>query len=67
MKWNDIEEVAEALEIRHPDTDILSIRYTLLKKLVCELSDFDGDPDKCNEKVLEAIQAEWIEYRDENK
>ena len=29
-----------------------------------ELPDFDDDPNRSNEKILEAIQAAWIEERD---
>jgi FeS assembly protein IscX len=65
MKWNNIEDIVEALEEKHPDLDIMSIRYTLLKKIICELEHFEGEQDKCNEKVLEAIQSEWIHYRNE--
>jgi FeS assembly protein IscX len=26
-----------------------------------ELPDFDDDPQRCNEKILEAIQMAWID------
>ena len=29
-----------------------------------ELDEFDDDPNKSNEKILEAIQTAWIEERD---
>lgn len=29
--------------------------------MVLALEDFDDDPDRCGEKILEAIQAAWIE------
>ena len=29
-----------------------------------ELPDFEDDPGRSNEKILEAIQAAWIEERD---
>jgi len=28
---------------------------------VRQLDDFDDDPKRCGEKILEAIQAAWIE------
>jgi FeS assembly protein IscX len=31
---------------------------------VLELPDFEDDPNRSNEKILEAIQAAWIEERD---
>ena len=65
MNWTDIEDVAEALDEKHPDFDIMSVRFTKLKQMVLELDDFDGVPDRCNERILEAIQATWIEIREE--
>jgi len=65
MKWLDIEDIAEALEEKNPDFDILSVRFTVLKKMVTELDEFDDDSEKCNEKILEAIQGCWIEIREE--
>ncbi len=65
MNWIDTEEIAEHLEEKHPSFEILSVRFTKLKEMVLELEGFKGDPDRCNEKVLEAIQADWIEIRDE--
>jgi FeS assembly protein IscX len=29
--------------------------------MVCELNDFDDDPNRSGEKILEAIQMAWIE------
>jgi len=29
-----------------------------------ELPGFDDDPERCNEKVLEAIQMVWLDERD---
>jgi FeS assembly protein IscX len=64
MKWTDIEEIAEELENNHPDIDIMKIRFTDLHKWVTALPDFKDDPQNSNEKILEAIQAEWYELRD---
>ena len=65
MNWIDVEDIAEALEEKHPDFDILSVRFTMLKRMIMELEEFEGDPDKCNEKILETIQGAWIELREE--
>jgi FeS assembly protein IscX len=35
-----------------------------LRKHVMALQEFDDNPDRCGEKILEAIQAAWIEERD---
>jgi len=65
MKWLDIEDIAEALHEKHPDFDIISLRFTMLKKMVTDLNEFADDHDKCNEKILEAIQAAWIWLQNE--
>ncbi|AGJ99470.1 conserved hypothetical protein [Wolbachia endosymbiont of Culex quinquefasciatus JHB] len=63
MKWLDIEDIAEALEEKFPNEDIISIRFTELKRKVLDLEEFDDDEKYCNEKILEAIQAAWIAER----
>ncbi|WP_341808019.1 Fe-S cluster assembly protein IscX [Wolbachia endosymbiont (group E) of Neria commutata] len=63
MKWLDVEDIAEALEEKFPDEDIMSIRFTDLKKKVLSLENFNDDEKRCNEKILEAIQAAWINER----
>ncbi len=61
MKWTDVQQIAEALYDRHPDLDPLTIRFTDLHRWVCELDGFDDEPNRSNEKILEAIQGLWIE------
>uniref|UniRef100_A0AAU7YJU5 Fe-S cluster assembly protein IscX n=1 Tax=Wolbachia endosymbiont of Oeneis ivallda TaxID=3171168 RepID=A0AAU7YJU5_9RICK len=63
MKWLDIGDIAEALEEKFPNEDIISIRFTELKRKVLDLEEFDDDEKYCNEKILEAIQATWIAER----
>ena len=65
MKWFDVEDIAESLEELFPEEDLLRIRFTDLKKKVIALDGFHDNVDNCNEKVLEAIQASWIELRNE--
>tara|TARA_Y100001949_G_C15673721_1_gene195072 strand:+ start:165 stop:362 length:198 start_codon:yes stop_codon:yes gene_type:complete len=60
LKWIDSLEIALALDDKYPDIDPLSIRFTDLHKWICELDEFDDEPDKSNEKILEAIQMAWI-------
>ena len=64
MRWTDIHEIAIELEERHPDADVVNLRFTDLWKWVQELPGFSDDPAKSNEKILEAIQAAWLEERD---
>lgn len=61
MKWTDTLEIAIALAETHPGVDPLTVRFTDLFKWVQELDDFDDDPERCGEKILEAIQMAWID------
>lgn len=61
MKWTDIDRIAEDLHDKFPDVDPKMIRFTDLRLWVLELDGFDDDPNHCGEKILEAIQAAWIE------
>ena len=61
MKWIDTNEIALDLLENFPEVDPLSIRFTDLRAWIVNLSRFDDDPDKCNEKILEAVQMAWIE------
>jgi len=61
LRWEDAEDIAEALLESHPDVDPLSVRFTDLHRWVTELPDFEDDPNRSNEKILEAIQAAWID------
>ncbi len=64
MKWTDTLDIAIALDEAHPDVDNVNLRYTDLHAWICALPDFDDDPQKSNEKILEAIQMAWIDERD---
>jgi FeS assembly protein IscX len=61
MKWTDTQDIAIALADAHPDVDPKTVRFTDLHKWVCALEEFDDDPKRSGEKILEAIQAAWIE------
>tara|TARA_B100001123_G_C15178369_1_gene974321 strand:- start:475 stop:675 length:201 start_codon:yes stop_codon:yes gene_type:complete len=61
LKWIDTYDIAIELEERFPDVDVVNLRFTDLHKWVCELPGFDDDPNRSNEKILEAIQMAWIE------
>ena len=64
LRWTDVRDIAIELEEAHPDADNVNLRFTDLHKWVLEIPDFGDDPGKSNEKILEAIQAAWIEERD---
>ena len=61
MKWLDTRDIAIALADAHPDVDPTRINFVDLYKWVMALEGFDDDPKRAGEKVLEAIQAAWIE------
>lgn len=64
LKWTDVQDIAIELEEAHPEADVVNLRFTDLWKWVQALADFEDDPKKSNEKILEAIQAAWLEERD---
>ena len=64
LKWTDVQEIAIQLEDAHPDADVVNLRFTDLWKWVQALPGFADEPNKSNEKILEAIQAAWLEERD---
>jgi FeS assembly protein IscX len=64
LRWTDIQDIAIELEDAHPDADVVNMRFTDLWKWVQALPDFDDDPQKSNEKILEAIQMAWLDERD---
>jgi len=61
MKWTDIQHIAEELNDKFPEIDPSTIRFTDLHRWVMELDGFDDDANRSGEKILEAIQAAWIE------
>ncbi|ARN85231.1 Fe-S cluster assembly protein IscX [Candidatus Nucleicultrix amoebiphila] len=63
LKWTDIYDIAVALEEQYPDVDVLHVRFTDLWKWVQNLPNFADDPNRSNEKILEAIQMAWLEER----
>ena len=61
LKWTDSLDIAIELSDKYPDVDPRYIRYTDLHQWICDLESFDDDPDNSNEKILEAIQMNWID------
>lgn len=64
LKWTDTLDIALELIEKHPDVDPKQIRFTDLFEWVMALEDFEDTPDRCGEKILEAIQMTWIEEQD---
>ena len=64
LKWVDVQDIAIELADTHPQVDPLTVNFVDLRNWVMALDDFDDDPKRCGEKILEAIQAAWIEEAD---
>jgi FeS assembly protein IscX len=64
VKWTDVREISIALFEKFPDTDPITLRFTDLHRFVTELNGFSDDPKRSNEKILEAIQMNWLDERD---
>ena len=61
MKWIDSEEIAIALFEKYPDVDPRTVRFTDLRRWICELENFSDDPNRSGERILEAVQMAWID------
>lgn len=61
LRWTDVQDIAIELADRFEQTDPLTINFVDLRDMVMALEDFDDDPERCGEKILEAIQAAWID------
>ncbi len=61
LKWTDTNDIAIERADTHTDVDPQYVRFTDLHAWVCALDDFDDDPNRSNEKILEAIQMAWID------
>ena len=61
MKWIDSRDIAIALTEKFPDVDPTRVNFVDLRGWVIALDGFDDDPKRSGEKILEAIQAAWIE------
>jgi FeS assembly protein IscX len=64
LRWDDAEDIGEALAEAHPDVDPLTVRFTDLHKWVCALPDFADEPSASSEGKLERIQMAWLEQKE---
>lgn len=64
LKWTDVQEISIELADSRTDVDPKTINFVDLRNMVMALEAFDDDPDRCGEKILEAIQMAWIEELD---
>ena len=61
LKWSDVTAIAEALYDKYPDVDPTTVRFVDLHNWIVDLDGFDDDHKRGGEKVLEAVQAAWID------
>lgn len=64
MKWTDSLDIAIELYEKYPDIDPKTVRFTDMHKWITELEEFDDDPQRSNEKILEAILLCWLDEID---
>jgi FeS assembly protein IscX len=64
MNWTDSRDIAIELCDLYPDVDPKNVRFTDLHQWVTELESFEDDPNRSNEKILEAIILCWMEEID---
>lgn len=64
LKWIDVIDIAIDLSEKYPEIDPMTIAFPDLYQKVMDLEGFEDDPDRCGEKILEAIQMAWIEELD---
>jgi FeS assembly protein IscX len=64
MNWTDTLDIAIELDETHPDVDPLQVNFVDLRTMVLALAGFNDNPERSNERILEAIQMAWIEERE---
>jgi FeS assembly protein IscX len=64
LQWHDVLDIAIELLESKPEVDPRYVNFVDLHRWVLALPDFSDDPQRGGEKVLEAIQAAWIEELD---
>lgn len=64
--WLEVQRIAEELARTQRGVNPVAVRFTDLKKMVLALPGFVEDPrHPANERILETIQAKWIEERED--
>jgi FeS assembly protein IscX len=64
LKWGDVLEIAIQLAESKPDVDPRYVNFVDLHKWIVALPEFSDDSTRGGEKVLEAVQAAWIDEAD---
>ncbi len=64
MKWTDSRDIAIELSELYPELDPKTVRFTDMHQWITELEGFDDEPQRSNEKILEAILLCWLDELD---
>ena len=64
LKWTESLEIAIGLDETHPDVDPKQVNFVDLRNWIMALDEFDDDPKRCGERILEAAQLAWIDERE---
>lgn len=63
MHWNDIEQIAEALEDNYSEEEIPEHNLLYLTEMVLSLPDFEDHEVEVEDVILKQIIEAWIELR----
>ncbi len=66
MRWNDVEELAKALEENYPDEDLEYLNLHNVEDLILALSDFEDDPEDVTDRALQLAKEEWAHIREKS-
>ncbi|PMH33318.1 Fe-S assembly protein IscX [Vibrio sp. 10N.286.49.C2] len=61
ITWTDSRDIAIELCDKFPETDPKTVRFTDLHQWIIELDEFDDEPNRSNEKILEAVILCWMD------
>ena len=61
LKWTDSQDIAIELADKFPDLNPQTVRFTDMHQWITELEDFDDEPNRSNEKILEVILLCWLD------
>jgi FeS assembly protein IscX len=61
LKWTDVVDIAIELSEAYPAQNPAQLNFVDLRNWVMDLPCFSDDPQRCGEKILEAIQQAWID------
>lgn len=64
LKWTDTQDIAIELADTYTDVDPRYVNFVDLRDWVMKLEGFDDAPDRCGERILEAIQMAWLDELD---